>query len=94
VTFPTRDYESEFLGFSYGFRPEALGNRASRWMPLRSDGKRAGNPLDTRLSDVQSFFSIRLTRMVAGPLRFEHRIGDRRIIRLSSKWLYVAGVLE
>jgi RNA-directed DNA polymerase len=77
--------EAEFLGFSYGFRPNRISTK--RWM--RGIGKRRINwVLDC---DVQSFFD-KVSRDWL--IRFvEHRIGDHRIIRLIAKWL-TAGVLE
>lgn len=81
-------YESEFLGFSYGFRPGRNQHQALDALAYGIVRKRINWVLDC---DVQSFFD-KVDR--AWLVRFvEHRIGDRRIVRLISKWL-MAGVLE
>src|SRR6202051_4229954 len=81
-------YEAEFLGFSYGFRPGRNQHQALDALAF-GIGKREINwVLDC---DVQSFFDKVSQDWL---IRFvEHRIGDRRIIRLIAKWL-TAGVLE
>ena len=88
VTVLTPIYESEFLGFSYGFRPKRNQHQALDALAFGIGKRRINWVLDC---DVQSFFDKVdqnwLVRFV------EHRIGDRRIIRLISKWL-TAGVLE
>src|SRR4029450_11692179 len=88
VTILTPIYESEFLGFSYGFRPKRNQHQALDALAFGIGKKRINWVLDC---DVQSFFAKVgrdwLIRFV------EHRIGDRRIVRLISKWL-TAGVLE
>ena len=81
-------YEEDFLGFSYGFRPGRSQHDAL-------DALAAGicnTPVNWILdADIRSFFdSVSQGWLV----RFlEHRIGDKRIIRLVRKWLE-AGVLE
>src|SRR3954453_243429 len=81
-------YEAEFLGFSYGFRPGRGQHDALDALAAGIARKRINWILD---ADLRSFFDTIshdwLTRFV------EHRIGDRRIIRLLRKWLQ-AGVLE
>src|SRR6516165_5181883 len=88
VTVLTPIYESEFLGFSYGFRPKRNQHQALDALAVGIGKRRINWVLDF---DVQSFFDKVdrnwLVRFV------EHRIGDRRIIRLIAKWL-TAGVLE
>ena len=88
VTVLTPIYESEFLGFSYGFRPKRNQHQALDALAFGIGKRRINWVLDC---DVQSFFDKVdqnwLVRFV------EHRIGDRRIIRLIAKWL-TAGVLE
>ena len=80
-------YEEEFLGFSYGFRP----------------GRSQHNPLDALVvafrrkvnwvldADIRGFFDAIdhgwLMRFI------EHRIADKRLLRLLQKWLK-AGVVE
>ena len=81
-------YEPEFLGFSYGFRPGRSQHDAldALWVGISTT---AVNWIVD--ADIRSFFdSVSHEWLV----RFmEHRIGDKRIIRLIRKWLK-AGVLE
>ncbi|MBV8400590.1 MAG: group II intron reverse transcriptase/maturase [Acetobacteraceae bacterium] len=81
-------YEEDFLGFSYGFRPGRGTHDALDALVVAIDSKKVNFILD---ADIRSFFdTIDQTWLV----RFlEHRIGDKRIIRLIQKWLK-AGVLE
>jgi group II intron reverse transcriptase/maturase len=81
-------YEVDFLGFSYGFRPERNAHDAldALWMGIT--GKKVNWVLD---ADIQGFFD---TINHGWLLKFlEHRIADRRILRLIQKWLR-AGVSE
>src|ERR1700732_414546 len=88
VTVLTPIYESEFLGFSYGFRPKRNQHQALDALAFGIGKRRINWVLDC---DVQSFFDKVSQEWL---IRFvEHRIGDRRIIRLIRKWLR-AGVLE
>src|SRR5580693_5172768 len=88
VAILTPIYESEFLGFSYGFRPKRNQHQALDALAFGIGKRRINWVLDC---DVQSFFD-KVSRDWL--IRFvEHRIGDRRIIRLIAKWL-TAGVLE
>lgn len=81
-------YEEEFLGFSYGFRPKRSPHDALDALIVGITGTRVSFILD---ADIRSFFNEVsqdwLVRFV------EHRIGDKRIVRLIQKWLK-AGVLE
>jgi RNA-directed DNA polymerase len=81
-------YEAEFLGFSYGFRPERSQHNAPDALAYGIKGRNVRWILD---ADIRSFFdTISHTWLV----RFiEHRIGDKRIVRLIRKWLK-AGVRE
>ena len=81
-------YEAEFLGFSYGFRPGRGQHDALDALAFGIKGRNISWILD---ADIRSFFdSISHDWLI----RFlEHRIGDRRIIRLIQKWLK-AGVLD
>jgi len=81
-------YEEEFLGFSYGFRPKRGAHDALDALVVGISSRRVNFIFD---ADVASFFdSVSKEWLV----RFvEHRIGDKRIIRLIRKWLK-AGVLE
>ena len=88
VAILTPIYEAEFLGFSYGFRPKRNQHQALDALAFGIGKGRINWVLDC---DVQSFFD-KVSRDWL--IRFvEHRIGDRRIIRLIAKWL-TAGVLE
>jgi group II intron reverse transcriptase/maturase len=81
-------YEADFLGFSYGFRPGRNQHQAldALWIGLHS--RKVNWVLD---ADIQSFFD---TIDHDWMLRFlEHRIADRRMLRLIRKWLK-AGVIE
>ena len=81
-------YEADFVGFSYGFRP-GRGQHDALDALATGIGNRAVNwILD---ADIKGFFdNISHDWM----MRFmEHRIGDRRVLRLIRKWLK-AGVVE
>jgi group II intron reverse transcriptase/maturase len=81
-------YEADFLGFSYGFRPGRGTHNALDALCVGIDSRKVSWILD---ADIQSFFDTVNQEWL---IRFvEHRIGDRRIIRLIRKWLK-AGVLE
>src|ERR1700674_3592579 len=81
-------YEEDFLGFSYGFRPGRGPHDALDALVVGITKRKVNYILD---ADIRDFFgSVSqewLTRFV------EHRIGDKRIIRLIHKWLK-AGILE
>jgi group II intron reverse transcriptase/maturase len=81
-------YEEDFLGFSYGFRPERSQHDALDALMVGIERKKVNWILDF---DVRDFFgSVNHEWLI----RFlEHRIGDERILRLIRKWLK-AGVLE
>jgi RNA-directed DNA polymerase len=81
-------YEEDFLGFSYGFRPGRGTHDALDALCVGIVSKKVSYILD---ADIRSFFDEIGQEWL---IRFlEHRIGDRRIIRLIQKWLK-AGVLE
>src|SRR5215468_549439 len=81
-------YEEDFLGFSYGFRPGRGTHDALDALMVGIESRKVNWILD---ADIRAFFDTIsqewLTRFL------EHRIGDRRIIRLIQKWLK-AGILE
>jgi len=81
-------YEVDFLGFSYGFRPKRSQHDALDALTVGLERRKVNWVLD---ADVQGFFdAISHEWMV----KFvEHRIADRRVVRLIQKWLN-AGVLE
>jgi RNA-directed DNA polymerase len=81
-------YEEDFLGFSYGFRPRHGAHDAQDALVVAIERQKVNFIVD---ADIRSFFD---TVNQDWLIRFvEHRIGDRRIIRLIRKWLR-AGVLE
>src|SRR6202161_4332590 len=81
-------YETDFLGFSYGFRPGRSQHKALDALFCGLHQRRVNWVLDL---DVRSFFD-RLSHTWL--VRFlQHRIADRRVVRLIQKWLN-AGVLE
>lgn len=81
-------YEVDFLGFSYGFRPGRSQHRALDALAVGITRTKVNWVLD---ADIRGFFD---TLDHGWLLRFlEHRIGDRRILRLIQKWLK-AGVLQ
>jgi len=88
VSILTPIYEAEFLGFSYGFRPGRGQHDALDALAYGIKGRNVRLILD---ADIRSFFDTISHEWL---VRFlEHRIGDRRIIRLIQKWLR-AGVLD
>lgn len=81
-------YEEEFLGFSYGFRPGRSQHDALDALWVGISNTAVSWIVD---ADIRSFFD---TVNHDWLIRFvEHRVGDRRILRLIRKWLK-AGVLE
>jgi group II intron reverse transcriptase/maturase len=81
-------YEEDFLGFSYGFRPGRCAHDALDALFVGINSTKVNWILD---ADIRSFFDEISQQWL---VRFlEHRIGDRRIIRVIQKWLKV-GVLE
>jgi len=81
-------YETDFLGISYGFRPERSQHHALDALYVGVLTKRVNWVLDV---DIRAFFD---TIDHGWLIRFlEHRVADRRIVRLIQKWLN-AGVLE
>ena len=84
-TILTPVYEAEFLGFSYGFR---RGRGAHGALAVGLLRRKINWVVDC---DIRAFFD---TVSRAWLVRFlEHRIGDKRVIRLIIKWLH-AGVME
>ena len=81
-------YEEDFLGFSYGFRPGRSAHDAMDALVVGIESRKVNFILD---ADIRSFFDTMDQEWL---IRFvEHRVGDRRIVRLIRKWLK-AGVLE
>lgn len=81
-------YEEEFLGFSYGFRPGRGAHDALDALAYVIERRKVSWIVDC---DIRRYFD-EINRDWL--LQFlEHRIGDRRVIRLIGKWLR-AGVME
>lgn len=81
-------YEQDFLGFSYGYRPNRKPHDALDALSVAITSKKVNWILD---ADVEGYFdSIDHLWLIKF---LEHRIGDRRILRLIRKWLH-AGVIE
>jgi group II intron reverse transcriptase/maturase len=81
-------YEQDYLGFSYGFRPGRGCHDALDALSAAMTSKRVNWILD---ADIEGFFDAIDHEWLIKFL--EHRIGDRRILRLIRKWLH-AGVIE
>ena len=81
-------YETDFLGFSYGFRPGRSQHNALDALYTGLLTRKGNWVLDV---DIRSFFDGLSHEWL---VKFvEHRIADRRVVRLIQKWLR-AGVLE
>src|SRR2546427_12912790 len=81
-------YETDFLGFSYGFRPGRSQHNALDALYTGLLTRKVNWVLDI---DIRGFFDAIdhgwLVKFI------EHRIADRRVVRLIQKWLN-AGVME
>jgi RNA-directed DNA polymerase len=82
-------YETEFLGFSYGFRPGRSQHQALDALAVGIRRRKVNWLLD---ADIRGYFdAISREWMV----KFvEHRIADRRIVRLIQKWLSAGVMVE
>src|ERR1051325_7929109 len=88
VTILNQIYEMDFKGFSYGFRPGRSPHQALDELTVGIQRKRVNWVLD---ADIRGFFDNLSHEWM---LKFvEHRVADRRILRLIQKWLK-AGVSE
>ena len=81
-------YEQDFLGFSYGFRPNRGCHQALDALTVAIRDKRVNWIVD---ADIQGIFDAIDHSWLIKFL--ERRIGDRRLLRLIRKWLR-AGVSE
>ena len=81
-------YEVDFLGFSYGFRPRRGPHDALDALAVGIERKRVNWVLD---ADIRDFFNQLDHSWLERFL--EHRIADKRVLRLIRKWLS-AGVIE
>lgn len=81
-------YEEDFLGFSYGFRPGRGPHDGLDALTTALKRRKVNWVLD---ADIRGYFDAidhgHLVRFI------EHRVGDKRVVRLIQKWL-AAGVLE
>lgn len=81
-------YEADFVGFSYGFRPGRSQHKALDALYAGILTRKVNWVLD---ADIRDYFSSInhewLVKFV------EHRIADKRVVRLIRKWL-AAGVME
>ena len=87
-TILTPIYEAEFLGFSYGFRPGRGTHNALDALAVGMRWRKIAWVVDC---DIRAFFDTISRSWLVRLL--EHRIGDRRVIRLIVKWLN-AGVMD
>jgi group II intron reverse transcriptase/maturase len=88
VTILNQIYEVDFKGFSYGFRPGRSPHQALDALYVGIQGKRVNWVLD---ADIRGFFDNMSHEWT---MKFvEHRVADRRMLRLIQKWLK-AGVSE
>lgn len=81
-------YETGFLGFSYGYRPKRGQHNCLDALYVGLQTKKVNWLLD---ADIQGFFDAISHDWLVEFI--EHRIADKRIVRLIQKWLK-AGVLE
>jgi group II intron reverse transcriptase/maturase len=81
-------YETDFLGFSYGFRPGRSQHNALDALYTGLLTKKVNWVLDL---DIRGFFDAISHKWLVKFI--EHRVADRRVVRLIQKWLN-AGVLE
>ena len=81
-------YEADFIGFSYGFRPKRSQHKALDALTVGIMKRKVNWVLD---ADIRDFYgSINHEWLVKF---IEHRIADKRVVRLIQKWLK-AGVFE
>lgn len=81
-------YETEFLGFSYGFRSGRSPHHALDALAVGIWVRKVQWVLD---ADIRSFFDTMKHEWIVKFI--EHRVADKRVVRLIQKWLS-AGVLE
>jgi group II intron reverse transcriptase/maturase len=81
-------YETDFLGFSYGFRPGRSQHDALDALATAIKWKKVNWVLD---ADIRGYFDAICHEWLVKFI--EHRIADGRILRLIQKWLK-AGVME
>lgn len=82
VTVLNAIYETDFLGFSYGFRPNRNAHDALDAVAIGIQIKKINWVLD---ADILGFFDNMNHEWLLKFLR--HRIADKRVLRLIAKWL-------
>lgn len=81
-------YEADFKNFSYGFRPKRSQHQALGALYIGITTRKVSYVFD---ADIRDFFN-KINREWL--IKFiEHRIADKRVVRLIQKWLN-AGILE
>lgn len=81
-------YESDFLGFSYGFRAGRSCHDALDALAVGISRKKVNWVLDV---DIQGFYDTLSHQWIRRFL--QHRIADKRVLRLIDKWLK-AGIMR
>ena len=81
-------WEPEFSEFSFGYRPEKSGQKAVKTLRVNLQFGKNGYIVE---ADIKGYFENINHDLLVEML--EHRIDDRRFVRLIRKWLR-AGVLE
>ena len=81
-------YEADFVGFSYGFRPRRSQHKALDALYAGVLTRKVNWVLD---ADIRDYFSSISHEWLVKFI--EHRIADKRVVRLIQKWIG-AGVLE
>jgi group II intron reverse transcriptase/maturase len=81
-------YEADFLGFSYGFRPNRSQHQALDAVYMMVSFKKVSWVLD---ADLKGFFDSIVHTFLLGFIR--RRIHDERVLKLINSWL-TAGVMD
>ncbi len=82
-------YETDFVGFSYGYRPGRKTHDALDALSAAITSKKVNWILD---ADIKGYFDAIDHEWLIKFL--EHRIGDRRLLRLIRKWLKAGIITE
>jgi RNA-directed DNA polymerase len=82
-------YETDFLGFSYGFRPGRSPHDALDALATGITRRKVNWVLDADIRDY--FTSLDQSWLVTF---LEHRIADKRVLRLVQKWLAEQGTAQ
>jgi RNA-directed DNA polymerase len=81
-------YEADFLGFSYGFRPNRSQHQAVDAVYMMMSFKKVSWVLD---ADLKGIFNNIVHACLLRQIR--HRICDERVMKLIASWL-TAGVMD